>query len=46
MWDVALTEEMRNACKILIGRPEGKKHLGGLSVDGRIMLKWILKAVV
>jgi hypothetical protein len=32
---------MRNACKILIGTPEGKNYLKELGVDGRIILKWI-----
>jgi hypothetical protein len=27
----------------LVGRPEGSDHLGDLRVDGRIILKWILK---
>jgi hypothetical protein len=34
---------MRNAYKILIRKPEGKKPLGRLCVDGRITLDWILK---
>jgi hypothetical protein len=25
----------------LVGRPEGKNHLADLSIDGRIILKWI-----
>jgi hypothetical protein len=31
-------EEMTNAYEIITGKPEGE-----LSVDGRIMLKWMLK---
>jgi hypothetical protein len=31
--------EMRNAYKILVGKPEWKRPLG---VNGRIILKWIL----
>jgi len=31
----ARTGEMRNVYKILIGRPEGKRPLGDLGVDGR-----------
>jgi len=27
----------------LVGRPEGKRPLGNLGVDGRIILKWICK---
>jgi hypothetical protein len=33
---------MRNAYKILIGKPEGKKPLRRLDVDGKIILKWTL----
>jgi hypothetical protein len=36
-------EEIRNAVKILVGRPEGKRPRGDLRVDGRIILRWILK---
>jgi hypothetical protein len=32
--------EMRNAYKILVGKPEGRDHLEDLSVDGKIILKW------
>jgi hypothetical protein len=28
--------------KILVGKSEGKTHLGDLGVDGKAMLKWIL----
>jgi hypothetical protein len=34
--------EKRGAYRILVGRPEGRE-LGDPGVDGRIMLKWILK---
>jgi hypothetical protein len=37
--------EMRNAYRILIGKPEGKKPLGRPRIDGRIILKWILKGI-
>jgi len=30
---------MRNTCKILVGKPEGKNHLVDLGVDGRIILQ-------
>jgi hypothetical protein len=30
--------EMRNACKVLVGKPEGKDHLEDLGVDGRIII--------
>jgi hypothetical protein len=32
--------DMKNACKILVRRPE---HLGHLDIDGMIILKFILK---
>jgi hypothetical protein len=35
--------ETRNACNILVGKPEGKRdHSGDLGVDGKIILEWIL----
>ena len=34
---------MRDACRVLVGKPEGKSHLEELGADGSIMLKWILK---
>jgi hypothetical protein len=34
--------EMRNAYKILVGEPEGKRPLRYLGVDGNMILKWIL----
>jgi hypothetical protein len=37
---------MRNAYTILIGKLEVKKPLGGLGVDGGIILKWILRKAV
>jgi hypothetical protein len=35
--------EMRNAYQISVGTLERKRLLGNLCVDGRIILKWILK---
>jgi len=35
--------EMRSACKRLVGNLKGRDQLGDLSVDGWIILKWILK---
>jgi len=34
---------MRNAPKILFRKPGGRDHLGDLSLDGKTILKWILK---
>ena len=31
------------ACKVLMGKHEGKNSFEGLGVDGKIILKWILK---
>jgi len=39
---VAGVVEIRNAYKIFVGKPEGKKHSEDLGVDGRIMFEWIL----
>jgi hypothetical protein len=33
--------EVRNAYKILVGKPEGKRPLEDLSVHGKIILEWI-----
>jgi hypothetical protein len=35
--------EMRSADTILVGKPEEKKPLGDLGLDGRIILKCILE---
>jgi hypothetical protein len=35
-------EEIRNAYKILVGKPEGKDHSEDLGVDGNINLNCIL----
>jgi hypothetical protein len=36
--------EIRNAYKILVGKPERKRdHAEYLGVDGKIILKWILE---
>ena len=40
---VAKMEEGRSVFKILTGKPTGKRHLGGLGVDGRTILEWTLK---
>jgi hypothetical protein len=40
---VAGMREKRNAYRILVGKPEGKRPLGRLDVGGRIILEWILE---
>jgi len=37
--------EVKNAHKVLVGKPEGKRHLEDLHVDGRIVLECILGMV-
>jgi hypothetical protein len=34
--------EVRVAYNILVGRPEGRRPLGRLGIDGRTTLRWIL----
>ena len=43
MWagHVARMEQSRNAYRILVGKPEGKRSLGRPRRDGRLILKWI-----
>jgi hypothetical protein len=33
----------RNAYRILVGKPEGKRPLGNRDVGGRIILRWVLE---
>ena len=40
---VARMEKGRSAFKIVPGKPTGKRPWGGLGVDGRTILEWILK---
>jgi hypothetical protein len=35
-------EEMRNAYKIIVGKPNVRGYSGDLGVEGRIILKWIV----
>jgi hypothetical protein len=35
--------DIRNVYQIFVGKPEGKNHLEDLGIDGRIILKWILR---
>jgi hypothetical protein len=34
--------DMRNACKILVRKPEGRDHSKDLGIDEKIILEWIL----
>jgi hypothetical protein len=34
--------ENRNACRLLVGKPEGKRHLEDQNISGWIILGWIL----
>ena len=40
---VARMEEGRGVHKVLVGKPEGKNYWGDQDVDGRIILRWILR---
>jgi hypothetical protein len=40
---VTRTGKMRNSYKVSFGKPEGKRPLGRVEEDGRIILKWILR---
>jgi hypothetical protein len=35
--------EKKNAYRILVGKPEGKRPTGRLNIGGRIILKWIFE---
>jgi hypothetical protein len=35
--------EGRGVERVLVGKPEGKNHWGDPGVDGRIILRWILR---
>jgi hypothetical protein len=39
---VARTGKKEKKYRILVGKPEGKRPLGRLDTDGRIILKWVL----
>jgi hypothetical protein len=36
-------EEMGNACKVFVGKPEEKRRFVHVGVDWKITLRWILK---
>jgi len=35
--------ERTSVYRILVGKPEGEDHLGEPGVDGRIILRWIVR---
>ena len=35
--------EKRGVYRVLVGKPEGRNHLRDPGVDGRIILRWILR---
>jgi hypothetical protein len=41
MWRV--WGDRRGVYKVLVGKTEGKSHLGDLGLDGRIILRWIFR---
>jgi hypothetical protein len=43
-WAYCTCGDRRGAYRVWVGRPEGKKDLENLGLDGRIILKWILKS--
>jgi hypothetical protein len=40
---VARLGEERGVHRVLVGKPEGKRPLGDPDVDGRIILRWMLR---
>jgi hypothetical protein len=40
---VARVGEKRNACRVLVRNPEGKRPLETLGTGGRIILNWMLQ---
>jgi hypothetical protein len=40
---VARMGEDKGVHRVLVGKPEGKRPLGDQDVDGRIILRWILR---
>jgi hypothetical protein len=44
--NVARMGEERGVLRVLLGKPEGKRHSGDPDVDGRIILRWILTKLV
>jgi hypothetical protein len=40
---VARIGERRGACRVVVGKPEGKNHFQDLGIDEKIILQWIFK---
>jgi len=40
---VTLMGEGRGVHRVLVGKPEGKRHWGDPGIDERIMLRWIFR---
>jgi hypothetical protein len=40
---VTCVGERRNAYRVLVGKPEGRRHLEEPGIDERIILNWIFK---
>jgi hypothetical protein len=43
---VACVGEKRNSCRIFVGKSEGQRPVQDLGVDGRIILKSVLKYII
>ena len=43
---VACVGEKRNSCRIFVGKSEGQRPVQDLGVDGRIILKSVLKNII
>jgi hypothetical protein len=41
--NVACVGERRGVYRVLVGKPEGKNYLEEPGVDGRIILRWIVR---
>jgi hypothetical protein len=41
--DVARMGEERGLCRVLVGKLDGRDHLGDQGLDGRIILGWIFR---
>jgi hypothetical protein len=40
---VACMGEERGVHRVLVGKPEGKRHWGDPDIDGRIILRWVFR---